>query len=178
VQGNFTEADTTRLKLGQPATVTFDALPGITGSGKITAIDQSSTTSNNVVEYGVTVSLTRPPAGIRLGQTATAQVIVSKADNVLYVPAAAVQTIGGVSQVTVVQNGKQIVKTVQIGVKGDQGTEITSGLNLGDKVVLTAAAGSGSGLQFRIPGGGGLGGGLGGAGGAGGARGGGGRAGG
>jgi macrolide-specific efflux system membrane fusion protein len=121
----------------------------------------SSTTTSNVVQYGVTISLTSRPAGIRLGQTTSVQVIVSKAADVLYVPTAAVRTAGGQSSVTVVRNGKQVVTPVQIGVKGDQGTEIKSGLNAGERVVLSTGTGIG-GAQLpggRFPGGGGLGGG-------------------
>jgi multidrug efflux pump subunit AcrA (membrane-fusion protein) len=162
VTADFTEADTTKLKTGQAAMVSFDALTGVTAAGKVTAIDMSSTTTGNVVQYGVTISLTSRPAGIRLGQTATVQVVVSKAADVLYVPTAAVRTAGGRSTVTVLQNGEQVVKQVEVGVQGDQGTEITSGLNAGDRVMLSAGTGGsqppGGG---RFPGGG-FGGGLGG----------------
>ena len=34
IVGNFTEADVTRLKVGQPATFTFDALPGVTAGAR------------------------------------------------------------------------------------------------------------------------------------------------
>lgn len=165
VTGQFTEADTTKLKIGQTASVSFDALPGTTASGKVTAIDSSATTSNNVVQYGVTVALDSPPPGIRLGQTTSVQVIVAKADNVLYVPPAAVRTAGGVSTVIVRKaNGTQVTRTVQIGLKGDSGTEITSGLAEGESVVLAAASGTG-GSQFGGRGLGGIGGIGGGAGG-------------
>ncbi|HEY7489315.1 MAG TPA: biotin/lipoyl-binding protein [Streptosporangiaceae bacterium] len=162
VKGEFTEADTTKLKIGQQATVSFAALSGVTAAGKVMSIDVAPTTNNNVVQYGATVSLTSRPAGVRIGQTATVQVIVSKADNVLYVPTAAVRTAGGQSTVTVMRNGKQVVKTVQVGIQGDQGTEIKSGLNPGDRVVLsTSSTGTGNGFPAGgFPGG--LGGGRGG----------------
>ncbi|HEX6468916.1 MAG TPA: efflux RND transporter periplasmic adaptor subunit [Streptosporangiaceae bacterium] len=146
VKGEFTEADTTKLKLGQQATVTFAALSGTTASGKVTAIDMSPTTSNNVVQYGVTVALSGRPAGVRIGQTATVQVIVAKADNVLYVPSAAVRTAGGQSTVTVMRDGEQVTQPVRVGIKGDQGTEITSGVTAGERVVMTASGAGGAGF--------------------------------
>jgi macrolide-specific efflux system membrane fusion protein len=146
IKGEFTEADTTKLKLGQQATVTFAALSGTTASGKVTAIDMSPTTNNNVVQYGVTVALSGRPAGVRIGQTATVQVIVAKADNVLYVPSAAVRTAGGQSTVTVMRNGKQVTQPVQVGIKGDQGTEITSGVTAGERVVMTSSGAGGGGF--------------------------------
>ncbi|MFB9839574.1 efflux RND transporter periplasmic adaptor subunit [Actinoallomurus acaciae] len=161
VTGEFTESDATKLKTGQSATVSFDALTGVTATGEVTQIDMSPTTSNNVVQYGATVELTDPPSSLRLGQTATVQVTTASAKNVLYVPAAAVRTAGGQSTVTVQQGGRQVAEQVQIGVSGDQGTEIKSGLSEGDVVVITTTTGSGdSGSSGGFPGGGG--GGLGG----------------
>ncbi|WP_248960736.1 efflux RND transporter periplasmic adaptor subunit [Sphaerisporangium perillae] len=154
VVGNFTESDVTKLKAGQTATVTFDALPGVTASGKVTLIDPVAQTSNNVVQYAATVSLTDVPKAVRLGQTTSVQVIVAKADDVLTVPTSAVRTAGGQNTVTVLVNGKQVAKTVEIGVKGDSTTEIKSGVQEGDQVVRTTAAGTGTGTQGGFPGGG------------------------
>lgn len=159
VKGAFTESDVAKVRKGQQATVTFDAMQGTRATGKVSQIDQTSTTSNNVVQYGVTVSLTDPPAGLRIGATATVQVITASAQNVLYVPTAAVRTAGGQSTVTVLSDGKQVPKRVQTGVEGDQGTEITSGLNEGDQVVIASTSG-GTGGGFptgRFPGLGGAG---------------------
>ncbi|MCO6004288.1 HlyD family efflux transporter periplasmic adaptor subunit [Actinoallomurus purpureus] len=159
VTGEFTEADAIKLKAGQRATVSFDALSGVTATGKVTQIDMSPTTSNNVVEYGATITLTTIPGSVRIGQTATVQVTTATAQNVLYVPAAAVRTAGGQSTVTVLQGGKQVIKPVQTGVKGGQGTEIKSGLNEGDQVVITTTTTSTSGSSGFGRAGGGLGGG-------------------
>jgi macrolide-specific efflux system membrane fusion protein len=122
----------------------------------------------------VTVTLTDPPGGLRIGATATVQVTTASAENVLLVPTAAVRTAGGRSTVTVLSGGKQVAKVVQAGAQGAQGTEIKSGLNEGDQVVIPdAGAGTGGGAfpTGRFPGGGGIGGGgIGGGAGAGGGR--------
>ncbi|GII58464.1 RND transporter [Planotetraspora thailandica] len=174
IVGQFTESDVTKLKVGQAATVSFDALTGVTATGKVSVIDPQPQTNNNVVQYAVTISLSGVPATVRLGQTASLQVIVSRADNALAVPSSSITTAGGQSTVKVLENGKQVVKPVQIGIKGDTTTEIKSGLQEGDQVVrnLPTTTGTGGGLPFG-GGGGGLGGGGGfGGGGGGGFRGG------
>jgi macrolide-specific efflux system membrane fusion protein len=180
IVGNFTESDVTKLKIGQSATVTFDALSGVTASGKVTLIDPVSQTTNNVVQYAATISLSAVPKEVRLGQTTSVQVIVAKADNVLTVATSSIRTAGGQSTVTVLQNGQQVSKRVEIGVKGDTTTEIKSGLKEGDQVVRPSTGGVGGTQQGGFPGGGFPGGGAvrvggGGGGGAGGAGGGGGR---
>ncbi|MFE9802831.1 efflux RND transporter periplasmic adaptor subunit [Streptomyces goshikiensis] len=166
VMGKFTEADATSLKVGQAATVTFAALSGVTAQGEVAAIDSVPTTENNVVSFGVTITLKDKPAQVRIGQTASATVTVSEVKDALYVPTAAVASAGGQSTVTVVENGKPVVKTVTVGIVGSSGTEIKSGLQQGEQVQITFATGTG-GSGAQLPGGGFGGGGFGGAGGGG-----------
>ncbi|MEU5876967.1 HlyD family efflux transporter periplasmic adaptor subunit [Spirillospora sp. NPDC047279] len=166
IEGDFTEADTTKLKVGQEATITFDALSGTTATGEIKQIAISPTTSDNVVSYPVTIALTDVPSGVRIGQTATVEITTGSAEDVLYVPTAAVRTAGGQSTVTAVENGAHVTRTVTIGIKGDQGTEIKSGLKEGDQIVVTSTATTTTGnTGNRFPGVGGGGGGPGGGGG-------------
>jgi multidrug efflux pump subunit AcrA (membrane-fusion protein) len=155
------EADAAKVQVGDTATVTFSALDE-SARGRVTSIDLQDTVSNNVVRYGVTVTLSDTPRKVRLGQTASVSIVTGVARNVLTVPSSAVTSVGNNSTVTVLQNGQQSVRPVQVGLVGDSSTEITSGLSEGDVVVLTTGTGS-SGLTF--PGGdipGGFGGGLGG----------------
>ena len=152
------EADAAKVKLGQKATVSFSAL-GTSASGSVTAIDLTQTISNNVVEYGVTVLLDAAPAGVRLGQTSSVSITTATLDNVLSVPSSAITKSGPISTVTVRKNGQDVVTTVQTGLVGDSGTEITSGLSEGDQVVISTSTGTGPAFSFP---GGGLGGGLGG----------------
>ena len=145
VSAYFSETDTAKIKVGDPTTVTLDALPDASISGKVTHIDTVATTVNNVVDFGLTVTLSDPPKAIRTGQTANVAVTVAKVDDALYVASAAVQTAGGTTTVTVLRDGRQVSTAVTIGVQGDQTTQITSGLAAGDQVVIPSATSSGSG---------------------------------
>lgn len=165
VAANFSETDTAQIRVGQRATVTPNALPDVQLEGRVTAIDETSTTVNQVVNYGVTIELQDVPRGIRVGQTVVAEVVTGRARDVLLVPSAAVETAGGQITVTVISNGQQVSTPVETGLEGDQFTEIVSGVSEGDEVVLAAATDSG-GIGGFPDGGfpGGLGGGPGGAG--------------
>jgi macrolide-specific efflux system membrane fusion protein len=151
VRGYFSETDTAQLKAGQHASITLNAQPGERLSGEVVAIDATSTTVNQVVDYGVTIELRRQPKGIRAGQTAVVAVVTARAKGVLSVPSAAVATTGGQSTVIVVRDGRQVSTVVEIGLEGDQSTEIVSGLSEGDEVVLSSSGSPGSG---GFPGGG------------------------
>ncbi|MGW3366202.1 efflux RND transporter periplasmic adaptor subunit [Streptosporangium canum] len=159
--GSFTESDITKLKVGQKASIRFDALTGVTGAGKVTQIQPTAATSNNVVQYPVTISFTEVPDEVRLGQTATVEVVVEQAENVLAVSSTVISTAGGRSTVTVLRDGRQVPTQVEVGIKGDALTEIKSGLGEGDQIVRPAATGTtqqGGGLPGLGGGGGGRGG--------------------
>ncbi|MGZ9932295.1 efflux RND transporter periplasmic adaptor subunit [Streptomyces sp. NC-S4] len=160
VTGKFTEADAAKLKVGQTSTVTFAALSGVTAQGEVAAIDSAPTTENNVVTFAVTITLKEKPEQVRIGQTASETVTVSEVKDALYVPTAAVKSAGGQSTVTVLEAGQPVVKTVTVGIAGNTGTEIKSGLTEGEQVQLTVATGTtGGGAQMPGGGFGGMGGG-------------------
>jgi macrolide-specific efflux system membrane fusion protein len=80
-------------------------------------------------------------------------------DNALYVPSSAVTSFGSTHTVTVLRGTTQSVVPVQIGMVGDRGTQIISGLSQGDSVLLPTTTSTTGGTLPRITGGlGGLGG--------------------
>jgi macrolide-specific efflux system membrane fusion protein len=145
VTAAFAEADATKLKEKQAATVTWNALSSTSEPAKVSAIDPSATTSNNVVTYGVTLTLDKIPAGAKVGQTVSVAVTTGTVDNALMVSSAAVTSVGTRHTVTVVANGQQQLTPVQVGLIGDNDTQITSGVQEGQLLLInTAAAGTGS----------------------------------
>ncbi len=137
VSASFAEADATKLKVGQVAAVTWNALSGARATGKVLTISPTATTQNNVNSYAVVVSLDTLPGGVRIGQSTTVQVTVAQADNVLRIPLAALREAGGQRTVQVQSGDKIEVRTVEIGIRGNQFVEITGGLSPGEQVVIT-----------------------------------------
>lgn len=155
VDTDFPEADATKLAVGMPADVTWNALTGATATGTVASINPTANTSNNVVSYGVVVDLTSLPTGIRIGQSTTVTVTTATKDNVLAVPNAAVTGTGTTGVVTVLANGATRRTVVGLGLAGDTYTEITSGLTAGEVVVLPVVNTSGTTTNNTNPFGGG-----------------------
>jgi macrolide-specific efflux system membrane fusion protein len=155
VTAAFAEADATKLKEKQVATVTWNALSGTTASAKVTAIDPSATTANNVVTYGVTLTLDKVPAGAKVGQTVSVAVTTGSVADATFVNSAAITTVGNRHTVTVLANGQQQVRSVEIGLEGDSATQITSGVEVGEQVVLAATSTTTGGNSGGFPAGGG-----------------------
>ena len=155
----FAETDAARLATNQTASLTFDAIPNLTISGHVLSISPSVTVVSNVVDYYVSFVLNRTDPRLREGMTANVAVTVAQADNAVRVPNAAVHTTGGTTTVTVLTNGQQVPTEVVTGIIGDTYTEITAGLNEGDRVVLPALRTTGTTSGGNVFRGGGLGGG-------------------
>jgi HlyD family secretion protein len=67
---DVTEIDVVKLKVGQPVTVTLDALPNVGLKGTIQSIGQSYAENQGDIVYEVTVVLTDTDPGMRWGMTA------------------------------------------------------------------------------------------------------------
>ena len=166
VKVGFTETDAPNVHDGQAATITLDALPNQTFTGHVIALDTNSTLVSNVVTYYAKVAFNAPPAGVKPGMTASVNVVLQKVDDAVTLPTSAVSTTGTAATVTVkAKGGSESSKQITIGLRGDNAVEIKSGLNVGDQVVITSAASTGTGTNLGRFGGGGLGGGFGGGGG-------------
>ncbi|HLQ60666.1 MAG TPA: biotin/lipoyl-binding protein [Candidatus Acidoferrales bacterium] len=149
----FAEPDVARLAANQEATVTFDALQGVSASGKLVAVNASATVVSNVVNYYATVSFGRSDPRLKPGMTANASVTVAQAANALLVPNLAITRIGGQATVMVYSGGQQVRTPIETGVVGDQYTEVTAGLNDVDRVVLpTPRTPSGTTIRGGQPG--------------------------
>lgn len=135
---NLTEIDVPKIKVGNKATVTLDAYPDKTFTGKVVSIDLIGSTSSGVTTYPTVILLDTKAEGVLPNMAASANIITNTKDNVLMVPTSAVTTQDGVSTVQIMNNGKPQTVSVEIGLSSDENTEIISGLKEGDTVVTSA----------------------------------------
>jgi len=90
------EVDAPQIKIGQSATVTFDALPNKTFTGKVMGINTTGAVTSGVTTYPTVIQLDDSSADIMPNMSATASIITKVDDNVLLIPSAAVSTVGSV----------------------------------------------------------------------------------
>ncbi len=155
-QISLNEVDVAKVRLGQKATLTFDALPDLTMSGTVTQIDSIGTVSSGVVTYNVRIAFDVQNASIKPGMSVSASIITTVAQQALIVPSGAIKMTGNTSVVQVldgVATGTPITGPVssatpprtvmvQTGLSNDSDTQITSGLQEGDLVVTRVVSGS------------------------------------
>ena len=151
------EVDVTKVKEGDQVQIMLDAVQGTVFTGTVTEIDLVGTTTQGVVNYAATVSLDNPTDTIRPGMNASANIILQHRENVLLVPNRAVRSVGTRGKtVTVLYEGQLIDVPVTLGLSGDSQTEVVSGLQEGDAVLINQTTTTARG----VPGAGGFGGGA------------------
>ncbi|HVW82936.1 MAG TPA: efflux RND transporter periplasmic adaptor subunit [Candidatus Paceibacterota bacterium] len=142
------EVDAAKLKIGQKATVTFDALPGVSIAGTVSQLDSLGTVSSGVVSYDAVITFDTQNAAIKPGMSASAAIVTGTASG-LVVPASAIHTAGGASYALVfdppladpaeatAQTPEQVPVTT--GLSSATETVVTSGLTPGEQVVVSTS---------------------------------------
>ncbi len=131
------EVDIAGVMPGQKAEIEVDALPDVIIDGKVISIAPLPTAMAGVVVYNVKIGISDPAPGLRVGMSATADIILDERIDVLIIPSRAV---------TKDSSGRQVVKvkvdetteerTVVTGLDDGLDVEIMEGLAEGDVVVI------------------------------------------
>jgi multidrug efflux pump subunit AcrA (membrane-fusion protein) len=143
---SFAESDIANLKVGQTASVSITGSSSTAVAGTLTQIvpvaSSSSGGGSSVATYAVTVTLTSPPETVLAGMSATVTVTTASVDNVLRVPATALQGSAntGYSVLVMPGNGSTSSVSVTVGLVTTSMAEIKSGLTLGETVVTGTTA--------------------------------------
>jgi hypothetical protein len=136
--------------------------------GHVTGIAPSALITQGVATFTVTAVIDGINPNVHAGSTAQMSIVVERDVDVLTVPTSAVHTSGASSYVLLLRNGQSVTQPVTVGASDPTRTQILSGVQKGDQVILAE-------VGVKPPTGGApTGGGAGGAGGGGGAAGGGG----
>lgn len=128
---DINEVDIPKVTVGDKVTMTMDAFPDKTFTGKIVSVDTTGSVSSGVTTYPAYISFDSSIDGIYPNMAVDASIITDVKNNAILVPNAALQN----NTVRVMKNGNVTSVDVTIGDSNDTETEITSGINEGDTVV-------------------------------------------
>ncbi|MEW6505736.1 MAG: efflux RND transporter periplasmic adaptor subunit [Chloroflexota bacterium] len=135
------EIDINRIQVGQPARLTFDAIPGKEYSGKVVEVGQVGTAVAGVVNFTVTIELEDADEAVRPGMTAAVNIVVDQIENALIVPNRAVRLRDGKRVVYLLKDGAATPVPITIGAISDAYSEVIDGeLQEGDAVILNPPA--------------------------------------
>lgn len=164
IEANVSEADIGEIKAGLPVDFTVDTFPADTFRGTVSQIRLQPTEDSNVVMYTVVVSISNDDLRLMPGMTAYINIKVQEKENVLrlqnmafqYRPNSASSSSSrnksnverarimmkrqdlkpNEAVVYLLENNEPVAQKVTKGISNLLYTEITEGLNEGDKVVI------------------------------------------
>lgn len=141
IKAQVDETDIGAVKIGQPAVVSLDAYPSQSIACVIDHIAYEAKTVNNVTIYDVDVLPDVIPAFMRSGMTANVTVKTASRSAAVLVPAEAIQQSDGRTFVQVLGLGGKRPKRqdVETGITDGKRTEILSGLDVGDPILVARA---------------------------------------
>jgi HlyD family secretion protein len=140
VQGKVDEADIGKVYLGQPARIVVESFKDKKFTGKVTRISPFGKEKDNVTTFEVRVSISNPTGELKANMSANAEIILEEKKNVLMVPEASlIYDKDRNASVEIpdpkAENGRKKV-LVKLGISNGVKTEIVSGLNEKQQVVL------------------------------------------
>jgi len=140
VQGKVDEADIGKVYLNQAARIVVESFKDKKFTGKVTKISPLGKEKDNVTTFEVRVSISNPTGELKANMTANAEIVLEEKKNVLMVPEASlIYDKERKASVEIPdaksEKGKKKIP-VQLGISNGVKTEITSGLNEKQQVIL------------------------------------------
>ena len=154
---SMNEVDVAKIKLGEKATVSFDAISDLTMTGTVAQIDTVGTVTSGVVTYTVKIAFDTENDLVKPGMSVSAAIITDSETDALIVPSNAIKTQGTTKYVqmfatplaTPATGSKGTPSktapnkiTVTVGISDDTNTQIISGLKEGDQIVSSTITSS------------------------------------
>lgn len=144
------EGDVTKVKAGQqisftilsepdtPIQTTLESVdPGLTTMSQ-GSYSQSTDTTSSAIYYYARATVANPDHKLAIGMTTQNTIEIASVNDVLIVPTLAIKEHQGKKVVRVLETNKQVTeKEVITGLKDSMHTEIKSGLNEGDQVIIS-----------------------------------------
>jgi HlyD family secretion protein len=136
------ESNLEKIKIGLPAVITVDALPGKKFFGTVTQIAplpdaQSMWMNPDLKVYNTEIQLEGSESSLRTGMSCQAEIIIQQHQDVLYVPVQAVMRVAGEPTVYVKDGATSMPRKVKIGLDNNRMIHIIDGLKEGEVVLLT-----------------------------------------
>jgi HlyD family secretion protein len=161
---NVHESNLEKVKIGLPAIISIEALPGKRFLGRVVRIAplpdaQSMWMNPDLKVYNTEIHLENSGSELRTGMSCQAEIIIERYEDAVYIPVQAVLRVKGKSTVYVLEGDSAKPREVEVGLDNNRMIRIMRGLEKGEVVLLTPPLEAGTldattgeaGLQKPLP---------------------------
>lgn len=131
-RGEVPERDAATIRQGQPIRVTVEGDRGLY-AGRIVRLSPTLNQQNRVLVVEAEIA---NPGSLRPGGFARAEIVTDDASMAVTVPSNSIVTFAGIEKVLTVNGGKAQEKPVTTGRRTGEWTEVLSGVDVGEAVIL------------------------------------------
>lgn len=135
LNSSVNELQINKIKVGQEVNIDVPSAEGKKYKGTVTFINPLMDERSK--SYSVKINIANPQNEIKSGMYAKVELITAVHKDVIMVPRKAVNIRDGENKVFLVEDGKAVLKKVEIGLNNGQEIEITNGLSAGEEIVVT-----------------------------------------
>jgi len=137
VDVEVSEVDINSVAIGQPATLSFDAILDKDYHGEVVEVAKAGTNVNGVVNFKVTIELTDADADVKPGMTAAVNITVEQINDVILIPNRAVRLLDGQRYIYLMVNGIPQKTEVSLGASSDTMSVLIGGdVSEGASIIL------------------------------------------
>lgn len=137
VDVQVSEVDINSVFVGQPATLSFDAILNQEYNGKVVQVGQAGETVQGVVSFTVTVELTDADELVKPGMTAAVSIVVEEVKDVVLIPNRAVRIVDGERVVYILRENQPVPVEITLGASSDTMSVLADGeIAEGDLIIL------------------------------------------
>lgn len=136
VETPIDELDVANVEIGQPVTLTLDALDEVVMRGEVAEVDLSPLPASATTEYPVIATLTDVDDRARVGMTAAVDILVATKEDALIIPNWALRFDSETGQVyvNVLADDEPERRNVVLGLRNESFSEVVEGLKEGETV--------------------------------------------
>lgn len=131
------ESDINKIKVGQEATLTLDAVPNQIFHGVVGRFDDQGNIIQGVVKFNVYISLEDGNEKIKPGMTVDIDITTAENKDILAIPNSAVKPYQKGRAVRILKNNKVEYLPVKTGIKGKDYTQVLDGLSEGQEIIFS-----------------------------------------
>ena len=136
VDVGVSETDIGKLTVADAASMTLDALPNETFTGKVFYIAPAQTNTQGVITYLIKISFDKPDARFKSGLTTNVTIESKRDDNVLILPQYAILQNDSGTFVEILSKGGATTSPVTLGIQDQKGNvEVLRGVSEGEQVI-------------------------------------------
>jgi HlyD family secretion protein len=141
VDVEVSEVDINSVEVGQPVSLSFDAILGKEYHGEVVKVAQTGTSVQGVVNFKVTVELIDADEDVKPGMTAAVTITIEELQDVLLVPNRAARLVDGARVVYLLVDGQPVQTEVSLGSSSDTMSVLVDGeVKEGDIIILNPAS--------------------------------------